>query len=590
MKAAENFTETEVKDLLQECETLGTIGSPSSTTKLMMNIMGSAIDKKLLGELAIFKYSQDGKPHYTLGQITEVSLKNYLLEQSEMQSMAREIGTVNDVSGTQDVHIGSFSSSAVFCHNSESNVFEQSILGTVPSTGTAICKLSNQVLNKIFEKYNEQLFYLGHGYGSNTNIPMWFKHFGRGINGLGEAFHMGIFGSTGSGKSTLAHRILMAYSRYSEMGLLVLDPVGEFTTNMKQDASIKSEDSNINYKEILNSLGKLPITTHVRDLVLDDWNIFKQILKESAFFRILTVSGEKKAIAIELLVGKLKKKIGINELSSRNTFDLVMKILKDENNQKQIFYGKEPLNRLKNRLSAIGDEELHDIWSKISTPFENRPGAYTITELLEYFSRPSKPFVIIDLSNNSLHELKWSDAIQTLILNRILRGLSEMGEKSYHTRQSLNTLVVLDEAHRFAGKNNESDYNQDPHLERLKSKLIDYVNTTRKFGLGWMFISTSLSGIDKGILRQLKVLFFGVGLSLGSDYSMLQELIPEKSALDFYRSFNDPQSAFDLKTRKFPFMSKGPVSPLSFSGFPLFINSLSDDEFMSGNAFHRLPE
>ena len=76
MKGAENFAETEVKDLLQECEILGTIGSPSSTTKLMMNIMGSATDTKLLGELAVFKFSQDSKPHYTLGQITEVTIKN----------------------------------------------------------------------------------------------------------------------------------------------------------------------------------------------------------------------------------------------------------------------------------------------------------------------------------------------------------------------------------------------------------------------------------------------------------------------------------------------------------------------------------
>lgn len=33
---------------------------------------------------------------------------------------------------------------------------------------------------------------------------LWFKHFGNGINGAGEAYHLGIFGITGSGKSTLA--------------------------------------------------------------------------------------------------------------------------------------------------------------------------------------------------------------------------------------------------------------------------------------------------------------------------------------------------------------------------------------------------
>ena len=116
----------------------------------------------LIGELAIFKFRQNKKPHYTLGQITEVTLKNNLLEDSTMQSIARITGSVKQVSGTQDVHIGSFSPSAVFSHNSDTNFFEQSILGTVPSTGTPILQVSDIVLEKLLQKYLDKLFYLGH--------------------------------------------------------------------------------------------------------------------------------------------------------------------------------------------------------------------------------------------------------------------------------------------------------------------------------------------------------------------------------------------------------------------------------------------
>ena len=58
---------------------------------------------------------------------------------------------------------------------------------------------------------------------------MWFKHFGGGAHGVGEAYHMGVFGKTGSGKTGLAKMLLGAYARHPEMGILVIDPQGEFS-------------------------------------------------------------------------------------------------------------------------------------------------------------------------------------------------------------------------------------------------------------------------------------------------------------------------------------------------------------------------
>lgn len=67
MTVIESVTVAEINKLLDESEKIGTIGSPSSTTKLTLNILEFAIEKKLVGELAIFKYKQDKKSHYTLG-------------------------------------------------------------------------------------------------------------------------------------------------------------------------------------------------------------------------------------------------------------------------------------------------------------------------------------------------------------------------------------------------------------------------------------------------------------------------------------------------------------------------------------------
>jgi hypothetical protein len=113
--------------------------------------------------------------------------------------------------------------------------------------------------------------------------------------------------------------------------------------------------------------------------------------------------------------------------------------------------------------------------------------------------------------------------------------------------------------------------------------LLDAVRTTRKYGLGWLFISTSLSSIHRDILQQLRIIFFGFGLSLGNDLVTLRELVSDEKAIDLYRTFTDPASSFNTKTRKYSFMTQGPVSPLSFSGSPFFFNAFSPNVFMKEN-------
>jgi hypothetical protein len=215
---------------------------------------------------------------------------------------------VNPISGIQDTHVGKLLCSAVFSNNKDEDFFETSLLGTVPATGTYIHVTNDNILNLLLEKYLDKIFYLGYVYGSQTKLPMWFKHFGDGIDGAGEAYHLGIFGTTGSGKSTLAKMILMAYSKYPEMGLFVFDPVGEFSKDVMLDNSnglrhrLKNNDFSLNIKEILNSLGKKFEIVNIRNLILDRWELFEEILYESSFFPNLSIKGENKRDAVNVLM------------------------------------------------------------------------------------------------------------------------------------------------------------------------------------------------------------------------------------------------------------------------------------------------
>ena len=59
---------------------IGVIGSPSTTSDIEVDILRDAAERKLIGELAYFKFVQDGKPHYAIGQMSEVDLNNSMLD------------------------------------------------------------------------------------------------------------------------------------------------------------------------------------------------------------------------------------------------------------------------------------------------------------------------------------------------------------------------------------------------------------------------------------------------------------------------------------------------------------------------------
>lgn len=581
---------TKIEELISFSERIGTISSPSSTSELTIDILGTAVPKKLVGEFVLFKFTQDGKPHYALGQITEIKLKNVWLEDPTMRSLARQRGQVSHISAQQDTHLAQMMVSAVF--SDSGNRYEHSILGTVPATGTFIHIVDDRILDVLLERYKEEIFYLGHIYGSTPKLPLWFKHFGTGSHGAGEAYHIGIFGKTGSGKSVLAKMILLAYARYSNMAIFVIDPQGEFSKDAKGET--RAEGFSLDLSNILLRLNKEVIIKSVRDLVLDRWNLFGEILYESPFFERLTIpKGENRRIACDILAEKLKNmSIKLEDLYKRESFGRAWKILGDENTQKKFYRSEEARKRFNSvYLEANQEEFFNNYWEPVTKLFrKDRPGSISVDELIwrTFELNKSRPIVIIDLSKEMATELFWNDTIQALVIKRLLDGLTYSAERAYRENRSLNTLVILDEAHRLAPR----EKFEDEKKESVRCSLLDAVRTTRKYGLGWMFISQTLSSLDKEIISQLRIFFFGFGLAMGVEFAALKEIVGgDLNALKLYQSFRDPHSAFDTTSRQYPFMTVGPVSPLSFSGVPLFFTAFNTPkEFLRANNLQSIKE
>jgi hypothetical protein len=575
-----------LEQIISKTERLGVVGSPSSTAQLAMDVLGSAVNRKLVGELALFHFNQDATPHFALGQITEVQLRNIWHEDPTMRSLIRQRGRVDAVSERQDTHLAQMVLSAVFKAGGSAG-YEPSILGTVPSTGTPIHIVTDEVLEELLRPYRDQIFYLGHVYGSQPKLPLWFKHFDHGPDGAGEAYHIGIFGKTGSGKSVLAKMILTAYARYPRMGLLVIDPQGEFSKDMKPGGA--SGEFGLPLGDVAKRLGKKPVVLTVRNLVLDRWELFEEILFESLFFERLTMpKGENRQLACGILADNLKKvKVKLVDLHQRSSFDAAWSILQADKTQKVFYRTESTRSRFNEAMSeADKDEFFSQYWVPVVELFrEDRQGARSVDKALAWLLAPdadNRPILIVDLSKEQSAGLFWNDKIQSLVIKRLLDGLSQSAENFYKEGQSLNTLVVIDEAHRLAPRELPPE---DDAAKAVRSVLIDAARTTRKYGLGWMFISQTLSSLHQEILQQLRIFFFGFGLGLGQEFQSLRQLVGSSgTALDLYQLFRDPHAAFDVSSRQYSFMTIGPVSPLSFSGTPLFLNAFNrKEDFLQAN-------
>ncbi len=577
-------------EILSTVERIGVIGSPSTTTELGLDILGAAVGRKLVGELAIFPFVQDGASHYAMGQITEVKLRNIWHEDPTMRSLIRQRGRVDAVSERQDTHQGEMTVSAVFAHTAKG--YEPSMLGTVPSTGSSIHLVDDPVLTEVLSPYKSQLFYLGTVYGSKPRLPLWFKHFASGPDGAGEAYHLGIFGKTGSGKSVLAKMILIAYARYPKMALLVIDPQGEFSRDMKKGES--TGEFTLPLGDIIDNLRKPKYVLTVQRLVLDRWELFQEILGESGFFRRLEImTSDKVALACEQLVLALRKKATLSSLHTRESFDKAWALLNDEKLRNKI-YAREgaAAERLADAIAEADSDELyHSVWLPVANLFkeDHTGGRRTVEGALKWLFDPDKenrPLLVVDVSKENAAGLFWNDRIQGLVIKRLLDGVNDVAEEMYRERKSLNALVVIDEAHRLAPRYLPEDDNTGAGVRAV---LIDAARTTRKYGLGWMFISQTLSSLHSEILSQLRISFFGFGLALGSEFQALSQLVGGRGrAIDLYQLFRDPHSSFDVTSRQYSFMTIGPVSPLSFAGTPLFLNAYNSVEaFMKENNLSR---
>ena len=596
-------------------EQVGVVGSPSSTSRLSVDVLGPKASRSLAGALVVLRFEQDGRAAYALGQVTEVSLENPFMRDPTLKGLIRQHGTVDPITGGHDTHAAEMLVSAVFVEGGQGGRMEQGSMGTVPPTGTPVRLASPAAIAALTAPCAGMTVSIGRvpgggaAAGAAAALPSWFRHFGPAAEGgTGEASHVGIFGKTGSGKSVLAKMILLSYMRHRGMSFVVLDPQGEFA-RMSRDASLAPH---------LRAMGREVRVHSLHGLLLrPDRDLFMRLLVRSGLLRRLGVQAEENQgyAAEEVWAilsgrydaghGRYPDGISLASAHAREAFSYVINRLGHARRSAaggtvhpaatRIYASQQTRERLLLSLEAADTDENFAAWQGVLFLF-GRPemsGTRYVSEVVGEVGRAGGgAAVVLDWTRRACPAtLFWNDEVRTIVANHMLDEIVAAARRRYAERGGgLNTLVVLDEAHRFAPRGAlglgpaGGGADDGAELAPLRATLRDAVRTTRKYGLGWMFVSQTLASLDREIISQLRMYFFGYGLAWGSELDALGDLIGgNPSALRLYQQFRDPESS--LGERKYPFMALGPSSPLSFSLIPMFFESLRfPDEFLEGAA------
>ena len=570
---------------------VGVVGSPSTTTEFTIDLLQEATEERMVGALVAFDAVQSGSPIKSVGQVVGIELRNRWHEDATFRNLIKRTGEIPPITSRQDTRTAQLAVGATF--RQTDNRYDPDLLGMVPPTGTRVSRVDQQLIDSLLAIYQKEVFYLGKAYANDVLYPMWFKHFGSGLGGAGEAYHTGVFGKTGSGKSGLAKMLLLGYARHPEMGILVIDPQGEFSQELNGTTVGQQE------LPVRNALDRLPRPVQVysiQDIQLDEWDLFEELLVALGFTGQLGIPAASVANsrnAAEIIRTALEGQYNLDNLNSEDALNTALNSVITTQDARSIYSTPARANQLITHVSEILSNGMAELFRRYWEPLTNlfvrgqgRRNIYGIVRDLAstgYLNSPSRPIIAVDLSERGNRNF-WSENLQKRLIKKLLDSLVGYASQELGLQESANVLVIMDEAARLAPSGTLQSGSEE---EQLRITLRSAVRETRKYGIGWFFISQTLGGIDNEILQQLRILFFGFGLALGDEFRKLREFAGgDRRAMELYQSFRDPHSAPSPDLREFPFMAVGPVSPLSFSGRPLFFSAFTDSqEFLDANGF-----
>jgi hypothetical protein len=571
-------------------EKVGIVGSPSSTGEFTFDIVDTAKNRALLGDMVYMSHPlRGGIYQLALASVGEIETRNRWHEDPNMRGVLRIHGQLPHLSAEGDVRSAAARIQAVYETDAPHPPFSHppaeagGALGMSPTTGQEVRLVDNDLIQDLISRHQDEVIYLGYLYRTNVLLPMYVRAMAD-PKGIG-AYHTGVFGRTGSGKTTFACFLLAAHLKHTSQSIFVFDPQGQFTTQ---------NEFTLNIQGLARQFGReVRLLSIAEDIQLpQDAPLAIELLNSTRFFQQLGMKSRNlnRQAAIDEMERILR---GHRGWSGEAAADVMRRLLEslaaDEAAMTRIYASNGPRERFTTMIAtALGDDTEFDLllgqFEPVHSLFTSRKGAdgsriglqHLINTVLEDSDEP-KPYVVVDLSSRAGNDWLDSGSTKARLIRKIASELRRIAEDKWREMEkSLNCVVMFDEAARFASAQPEGEQEA-----LLASRLVDYIRETRKTGIGWTFITQEIGSLDSRIYMQLTVRAFGYGLTSGGDLNRIRDEIGRGSGLELYMSFPDPRA---LTEKQYPFMITGPVSPLSFTSAPVFLKVFtSEEELLDAN-------
>ena len=572
---------------------IAVIGSPNSTTNFTVDILETARDRALDHAWVTFEVVErfNGRAYRkrALCQLGGIVTRNRWHEDPVIRAVIKHQGALPALSGESDLTSAQLSALGVFLLDDAGRVLRRTTLSTPPPSGTMVFPADALTLQDLVHT-EPGIFYAGQSPGDGLPVPLTLRHFGATeAGGFGEAVMLGIFGQTRSGKSIMAAQLLAGFAANRDLGILVLDPQGEFGRDR-----FAANDHRVDFsiKRLLGGLRhrREAYVISTEDVALEGAEAFTELLRRAGFFESLGFKGANKereaAERLANLLGELTDANGHRRpIRDLRAADMQL-LVKDLARFADVIYATRPGTtpgegqRAADVLARFNLDEarLRRLWSDALRRFRTDSPATGSGAGPASGRVPLSQFIQRVLSDRAVVVLSFAqegaDETPYFLLNEILTRLRQVIHRSFQHGQTSNALVLLDEAHLFAGEQAA----ESADGARTRALLAQSVRMTGKYGVGWMFVTQTLHDFDKTILRQLQVKIFGQGFKLGADREYV-EMELGKQGFARYCSLPDPK-----RTGRYTFMVTGPIVALGSLGTPLVLQGFrAADDLMRAN-------
>ena len=446
-----------------------------------------------------------------LGRVVTVDMHNPIHEDDRFASLLMENGSVPEWSGFTDIERGIIEVVAVIDDAGAAKSRDVN-----PKSGTPIIEVNQAVISRFYQELQHYAV-VGAIAGSDASATIINRSFGAYEDGgYGEARHMGIFGKNGSGKTVFLLILLcLKLAAHQHMGLLLPDTQGDFADSTRHSRG----DFKFDYKKLLARAGVDVEVIQIENIVLRSTGILKGCLRR-VFINVYAIHPDKAELLASHVVNSLfDDRVDEKKLTAKIIGGKVVEYIG------QVYAKTSRKEKEEDAARVLEDAgRLKSLENELK--FNVRPyftGDTEIEELVrDVLTRGRKAIISME---------RMPEKQQILVMEELLRVVKATAQGIYKSGKAstAQAIIVLDEAPRWCPQTKGSE------IEGLAHSVLSGMKETRKAGLGWWICGQSPADVDKTVLKQAHMTWFGRGLGIGADGTHLETVLG-KAGLEHYKS------------------------------------------------------